>query len=247
MKLRRSLRHPLALASLLCGLPAVLASPRAAFAQDQGDTAPPPPPEDPDASEPPPAEALPPAQPPDQAQFDQSLTPYGHWIDTPDYGRVWVPSAASNPDWQPYTDGSWVYTDAGWAFSSDVPWGWAAFHYGRWGWAADTGWYWVPGYTWAPAWVSWRYTNGHVAWAPYGPRGYSYGAHWHGWVAVPAQHFTHPIAGEMLPRAHAAAIIRGAQVAPSIQSAPERGRAYGPPRGVAGPARAAPHARTGHH
>ncbi|HEX4138962.1 MAG TPA: DUF6600 domain-containing protein, partial [Candidatus Methylacidiphilales bacterium] len=28
---------------------------------------------------------------------------------------------------------------------------------------------WVPGYTWAPAWVSWRYGDGYVGWAPLPP------------------------------------------------------------------------------
>ena len=241
---------PPLLAALLVGLPATMLFSRAAQAQDDqsaSDTAPPPPPSDVDESEPPPTEALPPSQAPTQAAFDQSLSPYGHWIDTPDYGRVWVPNAAANSDWQPYTDGSWVYTEAGWAFASTVPWGWAAFHYGRWAWLENTGWFWVPGFTWAPAWVSWRYTNGHVAWAPYGPRGFKYGPHWHGWIAVPAQHFTHPIAHEMIPRAHVGVVIHGSREAPSIRSAPEHGHAYGPPRGVAGPPHGGPVHGGGEH
>ena len=105
--LRRTSPLPVALAALLAGLPLATLFPRAARAQDDADsdTAPPPPPAD-EGDAPPPAEAQAPAQPPDQAQFDQSLTPYGHWIDTPDYGRVWVPNEAQDPDWQPYTDGS---------------------------------------------------------------------------------------------------------------------------------------------
>ena len=34
---------------------------------------------------------------------------------------------------------------------------------------AGTGWVWVPGYTWAPAWVSWRYGDGYAGWAPLPP------------------------------------------------------------------------------
>jgi len=238
-----SMLSPL-LAALLLGLPAAVLIPRAAHAQDQGtDTAPPPPPDESDENLPVPPEAQPPAAPPNQAAFEQALSPYGRWVDLPDYGRVWVPNATADSDWQPYTDGSWVYTDAGWAFASTVPWGWAAFHYGRWGWADGMGWYWVPGFVWAPAWVSWRYNNGHVAWAPYGPRGFHYGPRWHGWVAVPAQHFTHPIARERVPYAHTGPIVRGAREAPSIQNAPEHGRFYGPPRGSVG----APHAGGGAH
>ena len=32
-----------------------------------------------------------------------------------------------------------------------------------------TGWCWVPGYTWGPAWVSWRYGDGYCGWAPLPP------------------------------------------------------------------------------
>ena len=41
----------------------------------------------------------------------------------------------------------------------------------------DYGWFWVPGDTWAPAWVQWRYSDDYVGWAPIGPgrRGYAYG------------------------------------------------------------------------
>ena len=50
-------------------------------------------------------------------------------------------------------------------------------HYGRWGYDEDYGWFWVPGDTWAPAWVQWRYSDDYVGWAPVGPgpRGYAYG------------------------------------------------------------------------
>jgi len=49
------------------------------------------------------------------------------------------------------------------------PWGWATYHYGRWVNLDGTGWCWVPGYTWAPAWVSWRYGDGYCGWAPLPP------------------------------------------------------------------------------
>ena len=31
------------------------------------------------------------------------------------------------------------------------------------------GWYWVPGYEWAPAWVAWRNNNDYYGWAPLSP------------------------------------------------------------------------------
>jgi hypothetical protein len=210
--------------------PAAAQGPSAPPVPDNSDSTstPPPPPEE--AEEPPPPEALPPPQAPDMATFQADLAPYGRWVDTPDYGRVWVPNTGSRSDWQPYSDGHWVYTEWGWSFVADVPWGWAPFHYGRWGWSVGLGWYWVPGFVWAPAWVSWRYTNGHVAWSPYGPKGFRYDRRWPGWVTVPSAHFTHPIERERIPRAHAAPIVRGARPAPSIQRTPERGHQYGPPR-----------------
>lgn len=193
---------------------------------------PPPPPADEDSEEPPPPEALPPQSSPDMTIFERDLAPYGRWVETPDYGRVWLPNTGARADWQPYSDGHWVYTQWGWSFVADVPWGWAPFHYGRWGWTPALGWFWVPGLVWAPAWVSWRYTNGHVAWAPYAPPGFRYGRRWPGWVTVAAPHFTHPIERERIPRAHAAPIVRSAQPAPSIRHAPERGHTYGPPREI---------------
>src|SRR5690348_16105564 len=93
---------------------------QSARAQSYEGEAPPPP--DADDTQAPPADALPPAQAPDQNSFDQGLSPYGQWMDTPEYGRVWVPSGAT-PDWQPYTDGRWVDTQWGWSFASTVPWG----------------------------------------------------------------------------------------------------------------------------
>jgi hypothetical protein len=214
------------------------------------DTNPPPPPspEEEQAEGPPPAEALPPQTAPSMQTFQADLAPYGRWVDTPEYGSVWVPYAAQRSDWQPYTDGHWVYTQWGWSFVSDVPWGWAPFHYGRWGWTPALGWFWVPRLVWAPAWVSWRYTNGHVAWSPFAPRGFHYDRRWPGWVAIPSAHFTHPISRERLPRAHAVPIVRSARPAPSIQHAPEHGRTYGPPHDVGRPGgHGAPRASGGEH
>jgi hypothetical protein len=42
---------------------------------------------------------------------------------------------------------------------------------GRWAKVRNVGWIWVPGSTWAPAWVSWRQTESsdYVGWAPLPP------------------------------------------------------------------------------
>ena len=100
--------------------------------------------------------------------FYDSLGSQGTWIQSSDYGYVWQPQV-NDPDWAPYTDGHWVYTDDGWTWVSDESWGWATYHYGRWVNLDGTGWCWVPGYTWAPAWVSWRYGDGYAGWAPLPP------------------------------------------------------------------------------
>ena len=102
-----------------------------------------------------------------QTFYDQ-LGDQGTWVQTDDYGYVFQPNV-SDPDWQPYTDGGWVDSDAGYTWVSDEPWGWATYHYGRWVNIDGTGWVWVPGYRWAPAWVSWRYGGGYCGWAPLPP------------------------------------------------------------------------------
>ncbi len=102
--------------------------------------------------------------------FYNNLSSQGDWIQTDNYGYVWQPNV-QDPDWRPYSDGHWVYTDEGWTWVADdsEPWGWATYHYGRWANIDGRGWVWVPGYTWAPAWVSWRYGGGYCGWAPLPP------------------------------------------------------------------------------
>jgi hypothetical protein len=98
--------------------------------------------------------------------FQSQLTPYGTWIDLPVYGLCWQPAVYAG--WRPYYDGGhWEYTDAGWYWQSDYPWGDIAFHYGRWAYTAS-GWVWTPGYEYAPAWVFWLHADadGFIGWAP---------------------------------------------------------------------------------
>lgn len=101
--------------------------------------------------------------------FYRKLEPYGSWRETDDYGYVFQPRAAQTRNWRPYTDGRWAYTDAGWTWVSDEPFGWATYHYGRWTKLSGVGWVWVPGEEWAPAWVSWRKGDQNVGWAPLPP------------------------------------------------------------------------------
>jgi len=110
----------------------------------------------------------PPVRDVDIGYFYEALAPYGDWIRTDDYGLVWCP-AAKPVDWRPYSDGEWIWTDYGWTWVADEPWGWAAFHYGRWYDDVRNGWSWVPGDEWGPGWVAWREGGGWVGWAPMPP------------------------------------------------------------------------------
>ena len=102
--------------------------------------------------------------------FHQDLSPYGDWVDNPQYGEVWHPTAVA-PGWRPYyNDGHWVYSDDdGWTWVSDLPWGWGPFHYGRWAPDPQYGWIWVPGRVWGPAWVTFRQSDQAIGWAPLPP------------------------------------------------------------------------------
>jgi hypothetical protein len=98
----------------------------------------------------------------------------GNWIEVEGYGYGWQPDiAVSDPNWRPYADGYWAYSDVGWAWISYEDFGWATYHYGRWANLADYGWMWLPGsdLDWGPAWVSWRTGGDYIGWAPLPPRG----------------------------------------------------------------------------
>ncbi len=150
--------------------------------------------------DPPPQQASAPPPNPEvsyQSFYDQ-LSPYGQWVDDPNYGFVWMPDVG--PDFKPYaTNGHWVYTDEGWTWASNYSWGWAAFHYGRWFFQDGYGWMWIPGHEWAPAWVSWRNSPEYYGWAPLGPNisinvsfGGGYNPPPHYWNFVPHQYVTSP-------------------------------------------------------
>jgi hypothetical protein len=99
--------------------------------------------------------------------FHDELAPYGQWVGC-EYGQCWVPARVAS-NWQPYTNGQWVYTEYGWTWVSDDPWGGNPYHYGTWTSIPHYGWSWVPGTVWAPAWVTWSYSNNYVGWAPLPP------------------------------------------------------------------------------
>ncbi|MEP7169247.1 MAG: DUF6600 domain-containing protein [Bacteroidota bacterium] len=152
-----------------------------------------------------------------QVFYDQ-LSPYGQWVDDPQYGYVWIPAGAAG--FSPYeTAGHWVLTDYGWTWVSDYPWGWAPFHYGRWHYGAY-GWLWVPGHEWGPAWVSWRRARGYYGWAPlepgislqvaFGPR---YSIPHERWVFVQERYISNPhLTTYYTPRRENGTIIQNSTV-----------------------------------
>jgi hypothetical protein len=102
--------------------------------------------------------------------FYDRLQSDGRWFNDETYGYVWQPNTASaDQNWRPYTDGRWVYTDRGWTWVANENFGWTTYHYGRWARLSDTGWVWLPGSKWAPAWVSWRESDDYIGWAPLPP------------------------------------------------------------------------------
>jgi hypothetical protein len=158
--------------------------------------------------------------------FREGLSPYGEWTNIGSYGPVWRPRVAAG--WRPYYYGHWTWTDEGWLWVSDEPWGWGPYHYGRWGWDASYGWFWVPGYQWAPAWVTWRYSADVVGWAPLGP-GWSlyatgYPAFYNWWTFVPCGSFAgYPVYGVAYPARYYPSYFQRTYPAPpraSVMGAP---------------------------
>ncbi|MGC4038775.1 MAG: hypothetical protein QM764_22625 [Chitinophagaceae bacterium] len=130
--------------------------------------------------------------------FYDDLSPYGRWIDYPEYGYVWCPDEGA--DFRPYsTNGHWVWNDDyEWMWVSDYSWGWAPFHYGRWFYDDMYGWMWMPGYEWSPAWVAWRGGGDYYGWAPLRPGfsisvGFSsYAPPYNYWCFAPSRYITSP-------------------------------------------------------
>jgi hypothetical protein len=150
--------------------------------------------------------------------FRDGLSPYGEWMNLPNYGHVWRPAHVA-ADWRPYYYGRWEWTDEGWLWVSDEPWGWAAYHYGRWAYDQYNGWVWVPGYQWAPAWVTWRYSPDYIGWAPLAPgfsvfvSSYPVGFAW--WTFVPFHSFVAvPVFRVAVPFGHVRGIFHAAVPAP---------------------------------
>lgn len=103
----------------------------------------------------------------------------GRWVDTSDYGYVWIPTAYISVGWAPYRNGRWVWIGGDYVWIGYEPWGWAPYHYGRWAFVARHGWCWVPprrgAVYWGPGYVGWVHTNPYVGWVPLAPGEIYYG------------------------------------------------------------------------
>jgi hypothetical protein len=157
---------------------------------------------------------------PSVGEFRDSLSPYGEWIDTPEYGTVWRP--AVDDGWRPYFRGRWAWTAAGWYWVADEPFGWAVYHYGRWAYLDGIGWSWLPGHRWAPAWVAWRWGDGYAGWCPLGPRGYVYSRPVD-YVIVQQQFFLAPVPHHAVPLVAAARFFPLTRAMPVVSPGPYAG------------------------
>ena len=102
--------------------------------------------------------------------FHDALEGYGDWVYSDRWGEVWIPADVPD-DFRPYySDGHWVNTEEyGLLWVSSYDWGDIPFHYGRWVNDPDDGWLWIPGYVWSPGWVVWRSNDQYMGWMPMPP------------------------------------------------------------------------------
>jgi hypothetical protein len=175
-------------------------------------------------------------------QFQTQLDPYGAWADDPKFGHVWVPArSVVGENFSPYvTAGHWALdTEDNYVWVSDYPFGDVVFHYGRWAWTSY-GWSWIPGYQYAPSWVSWRVPTAeyaYVGWAPLAPSFV-----WMGGIAV-SLWYPSPYYWVFCPSAYLFAPYPYHHIVtypPYVQSVGAYTRNYVPARPTAGPPKGPP-------
>lgn len=130
-----------------------------------------------------------------------TLDRHGSWRHEAAYGYVWYPRV--DDGWRPYYHGRWsTLPSYGVTWIGSDAWAWPTHHYGRWG-VSSGSWFWIPGRTWAPAWVSWASAPGYVGWCPLGwnnrpvvqivnvniHRRHQGDDPWRAWTVVPQRHF----------------------------------------------------------
>ncbi len=74
------------------------------------------------------------------------LNANGSWYNVPDQGYVWSPYEASNPGWDPFGMGYWMWTPRfGYVWVSGERWGYMPYQCGAWNYYDAFGWGWAPG------------------------------------------------------------------------------------------------------
>jgi len=196
--------------------------------------------------------------PPELNVYGSALDQNGTWQYEAPYGYVWYPSVAA--DWRPYYYGYWSQVPSyGYTWIGADVWSWPTHHYGRWGFARNH-WYWIPGRTWGPAWVSWASAANYVSWCPLGFDGrpvfalnLGWGNPWLGWTVLSRPDFgtyryypyRYAIAPQRIPANTSFVVRNTAPLPPSRmgRNNPNGDRAVvgnAVPRQVAPPARQAP-------
>jgi len=74
------------------------------------------------------------------------LNYYGSFIMAPGIGSCWQPYFMSTA-WDPFMNGAWLWSGAGYSWVSSYPWGWLPYTYGSWNYFSG-GWCWNPGSNW---------------------------------------------------------------------------------------------------
>jgi hypothetical protein len=158
--------------------------------------------------------------------FHSRLSPHGSWLNSRQYGLVWQPRVHEQ-GWHPYEHGRWQYSDVGWVWVSDYRWGAIPYHYGTWVKDQQHDWVWVPGTTWAPAWVVFRQNQDVIGWAPVapsftvggGPMGRTVEGQVSGpFVYVPTRYFAAgPLNKYLIPESRVAGLARSTRVINSLR------------------------------
>ncbi len=88
------------------------------------------------------------------------------WTFSAGWGN-WQRYLAAWGNWQPYFYGDWSEYNGQLYWVPGEPWGWVPYHLGLWMWDKKSGWVWMPGSLFAPAWVDWAFWSDHYIWRPY--------------------------------------------------------------------------------
>jgi len=95
----------------------------------------------------------------------------GNWYDVPGQGYVWSPYDASNPGWDPYGNGYWMWNPSyGDMWISGDAGGYLPFSCGMWNFYGGFGWGWSPGIGGCSPWWS---GGAFITNVGYGPPGYA--------------------------------------------------------------------------